>query len=71
MTTPDSSETAQQTDQPSRALLSTFLGGWTRFQAKGGEARSEDGESSDPAVDAGAPDVGAGPPGEAQSPASA
>ena len=52
MTTPDSSETAQQTDQPSRALLSTFLGGWTRFQAKGGEARSEDGESSDPAVDA-------------------
>ena len=71
MTTPDSSETAQQTDQPSRALLSTFLGGWTRFQAKGGEARSEDGESSDPAVDAGAPDVGAGPDGEAQSPSSA
>ena len=71
MTTPDSSETAQQTDQPSRALLSTFLGGWTRFQAKGGEARSEDGESSDPAVDAGAPDGGAGPDGEAQSPSSA
>ena len=71
MTTPDSSETAQQTDQPSRALLSTFLGGWTRFQAKGGEARSEDGESSDPAFDAGAPDVGAGPDGEAQSPSSA
>ena len=71
MTTPDSSETAQQTDQPSRALLSTFLGGWTRFQAKGGEARSEDGESSDSAVDAGAPDVGAGPDGEAQSPSSA
>ena len=71
MTTPDSSETAQQTDQPSRALLSTFLGGWTRFQAKGGEARSEDGESSDPAVDAGAPDVGAGPEGEEQSPSSA
>ena len=71
MTTPDSSETAQQTDQPSRALLSTFLGGWTRFQAKGGEARSEDGESSDPAVDAGAPAVGAGPDGEAQSPSSA
>ena len=71
MTTPDSSETAQQTDQPSRALLSTFLGGWTRFQAKGGEARSEDGESSDPAVDAGAPDVGAGPDGEAPATSSA
>ena len=71
MTTPDSSETAQQTDQPSRALLSTFLGGWTRFQAKGGEARSEDGESSDPAVDAGAPDVGGGPDGEGKSPPSA
>ena len=71
MTTPDSSETAQQTDQPSRALLSTFLGGWPRFQAKGGDAPSADGASSDPAVDAGAPAVGAGPDGEAQSPSSA
>ena len=71
MTTPDSSETAQQTDQPSRALLSTFLGGWTRFQAKGGEARPAAAPPPPPPAPAGAPAGGPAPDGEAQSPSSA
>ena len=50
MTTPDSSETPQ----PSRARLSTFLGGWARFQSKGGDS-PDDAESP-----AGAPDAAGG-----------
>ena len=50
MTTPDSSETPQ----PSRARLSAFLGGWARFQSKGGDS-PDDAESP-----AGAPDAAGG-----------
>jgi len=39
MTTPDPDETPQ----PSRALLSAFLGGWARFQSKNGD---KDGDES-------------------------
>ena len=71
MTTPDSSETAQQTDQPSRALLSTFGWGCPRLPAPGAPPRPADGAPTHPAGAPGAPAGGAGPDGEAQSPSSA
>ena len=52
MTTPDSSETPQ----PSRARLSAFLGGWARFQSKGGDSASD---AEPPAADA--DETGSGP----------
>ena len=70
MTTPDPDETPQ----PSRALLSAFLGGWARFQSKdGGSAADAEPGAESPAPDAESGEEPDGPAGveEAQAAADA
>ena len=56
MTTPDPDETPQ----PSRALLSAFLGGWARFQSKNGDKDGDSAAEAESGAESSAPDAESG-----------
>ena len=56
MTTPDPDETPQ----PSRALLSAFLGGWARFQSKDGDKDGDSAADAESGAESSAPDAESG-----------
>jgi|GEM_PF-5569628 len=56
MTTPDPDETPQ----PSRALLSAFLGGWARFQSKNGDKDGDSAPEAESGAESSAPDAESG-----------
>lgn len=56
MTTPDPDETPQ----PSRALLSAFLGGWARFQSKDGDKGGDSAADAEPGAESSAPNAESG-----------
>ena len=56
MTTPDPDETPQ----PSRALLSAFLGGWARFQSKNGDKDGDSAADAESGAESSAPDAESG-----------